>query len=117
GRRDPVVSFFGPLLVLFLLGAWALSLVIGFGLMFQALADLGSVTGTSISDFFYLSGSTFFTLGLGDVTPMTSTSRALAVIEAGTGFGFLAMVIGYLPVFAQAFSQREIAISLLDSRA
>ncbi len=43
--------------------------------------------------------------------------RALSVAEAGIGFGFLAVVISYLPVLHQAFSRREITISLLDARA
>lgn len=33
------------------------------------------------------------------------------------GFGFLALVIGYLPMLYQAFSRREVNISLLDARA
>jgi hypothetical protein len=33
------------------------------------------------------------------------------------GFGFLAVVISYLPVLYQAISRREITISLLDARA
>src|SRR5262249_48012619 len=43
--------------------------------------------------------------------------RALSVAEAGLGFGFLAVVLSYLPVLYQAFSRREITISLLDARA
>jgi hypothetical protein len=39
------------------------------------------------------------------------------VAEAGLGFGFLAVVISYLPILYQAFSHREITISLLDARA
>ena len=41
----------------------------------------------------------------------------MSVIEAGLGFGFLALVISYLPVLHQAFARREIMISLLDARA
>ena len=41
----------------------------------------------------------------------------LAVVEAGIGFGFMAIVIGYLPVLYQAFSRRERSIALLDARA
>ena len=65
----------------------------------------------------YLSGTTFFTLGLGDVIPRSGLSRALVVTEAGFGFGFLAAVIGYLPFIYGSFSKREVDISLLDSRA
>jgi hypothetical protein len=83
---------------------------------------LGSPIATQAreSGFFidlYLSGTTFFTLGLGDVTPHDTLSRVLTVIEAGLGFGFLALVIGYLPVLYTAFSKREIQISMLDVRA
>ena len=41
----------------------------------------------------------------------------MSVVEAGIGFGFLALVISYLPVLYQSFSRREITISLLDARA
>ena len=44
-------------------------------------------------------------------------ARALTVIEGGMGFGFLALVIGYLPVLYQSFSRRELNITLLDARA
>jgi hypothetical protein len=39
------------------------------------------------------------------------------VLEAGIGFAFLALIISYMPVLYQAFSQREINVSLLDARA
>ena len=65
----------------------------------------------------YHSGETFFTLGYGDIIPSSGVARALAVIEAGLGFGFLGMVIGYLPTIYSSFSRREIEISLLDARA
>ncbi|HEX9067962.1 MAG TPA: hypothetical protein VF807_04275, partial [Ktedonobacterales bacterium] len=41
----------------------------------------------------------------------------VVVVEVGTGFGMLALVIGYLPVLYQAFSRREMRISLLDAHA
>src|SRR5260370_8307810 len=64
-----------------------------------------------------MSGTTFFTLGLGDVTPLTGLGRFLAIAEAGMGFGFLALIIGYVPVIYQAFSRREAEITLLDAPA
>ena len=45
----------------------------------------------------YVSGTTIFTLGLGDVTPQNPWARALVILEAGTGLGFLAVVMGYFP--------------------
>jgi hypothetical protein len=67
--------------------------------------------------YLYWSGGTFFTLGYGDVTAGHLLGRGLAVAEAGLGFGFLAVIIGYLPVIYQTFSRREVTISLLDARA
>ena len=64
-----------------------------------------------------MSGTTFFTLGLGMWSRPRTAGRVLAVFEAGVGFGFLAVVIGYLPVIYQAFSRREAGISLMDARA
>ena len=51
------------------------------------------------------------------MAPRSAFARAVVVLEAGIGFGFLAMVISYLPVIYQAFSRREVTISLLDARA
>ena len=49
---------------------------------------------------------------------MGAPGRALTVVEAGMGFGFLAAIISYLPaILYQAFSSREVSISLLDARA
>ena len=44
-------------------------------------------------------------------------AKALTAVQAGVGFGFLALVIGFLPALNQSFSRREVNISLLDARA
>jgi hypothetical protein len=41
----------------------------------------------------------------------------LVVSEVALGFIFLALVISYVPILYQAFSRRELRISLLDARA
>src|SRR5437870_146964 len=118
-RREAFLSVYGPLSLLALLSLWAGGIVLVFGMLQwsagSALAVVGGVSGFG-SDL-YLSGTTFFTLGLGDVVPRTTLAKTLTVIEAGMGFAFLAIVIGYLPVIYQAFSRREGAIALLDARA
>jgi hypothetical protein len=75
------------------------------------------VSGSGFLTDLYFSGTTFFTLGLGDISPAGAGARAFTVIEASIGFGMLALVIGYLPVLYQAFSRREVNISMLDARA
>jgi hypothetical protein len=121
--RETMYSTYGPGSLLFLLMVWALLLVTGFGLLFFALgtpfADAmaaPSVIGRLRTDL-YVSGTTLFTLGLGDVVPRSLAARALIVCESGTGLGFVALVIGYVPVLYGAFSRREVSVALLDARA
>ena len=118
-RRENVLMVFGPLSLILLLGLWAIGLVFCFALLhWGAASTLAGPPGLSgFLEDLYMSGTNFFTLGLGDVTPRGNLGRALTVLEAGMGFAFLALVIGYLPMISQAFSRREVNISLLDARA
>jgi hypothetical protein len=119
-RRETAFSFYGPLSLIFLLSVWASMMVVGFGLLYYALGSPFHDAAAERPDFrsdLYVSGTTIFTLGLGDVTPQNRWSRALVILESGTGLGFLAVVMGYFPVLYSAFSRREVSISLLDARA
>ncbi len=118
-RRESFLGFYGPISLLFLIGVWAIGLILSFGMMQYGAGSAVSLTGQtpSLHTDIYLSGTTFFTLGLGDVVPHSGIARFLVVAEAGFGFGFLAAVIGYLPFIYGAFAEREVDISLLDSRA
>jgi ion channel len=118
-RRESFLGYFGPLSLIVLLVWWAIGLIFGFALLQYGLGQHVSMGNVPITFgiLLYHSGETFFTLGYGDITPVTGAARALAVLEAGMGFAFLAVVIGYLPVVYGAFAAREIEISLLDARA
>lgn len=116
---DTYLSLYGPLSLLFLLAVWAAGLILGFAILqWGGESRVVAPDGTrSFGTDLYMSGTTFFTVGLGDVTPQTTLARTITVIEAGVGFGFLGLVITYLPILYQAFSRREVPISLLDARA
>ncbi|HUL72124.1 MAG TPA: potassium channel family protein [Vicinamibacterales bacterium] len=118
-RHERYLGFYGPLSVLLMLVLWAVALIAGFavigvGLGSRWVAPEGAATFKTA---LYVSGTTFFTLGLGDVHPVGTWTRALVVAESGTGFGFLAIGISYLPVLYQSFSRREVQITLLDAWA
>ena len=114
--RELFLSFYAQLSLLGLFSIWAVGLIVGFALLHWAfgsqLAGPGGLAG--LAKDLYMSGTTFFTLGLGDVVPTTQFSRVLTVLEAGTGFSFLALVIAYVPVLYQFFSRREARITMLD---
>jgi hypothetical protein len=117
--RDAHLSYYGPLSLIGLFVTWAILLVLAFAMLQWSAGSAINAPGetpTFRTDL-YLSGTTFFTLGLGDVTPRTALAKTITVIEGGTGFGFLGLMISYLPTLYGAFSQRELNISLLDARA
>ena len=118
-RRDSFRAYLAPLSLLGLLIFWAALFILGYGLLLWGLAlPLSALSNTiSFPTYLYLSSTTFFTLGLGDVSPLPGLGRFLLVSEAALGFIFLALVISYVPVLYQAFSRRELRISLLDARA
>ena len=115
-RRERFLSVFGAFSMVVLFALWAASLIVCLGTLewgFQGHLKAHSSLSTQI----YMSGVTFFTLGYGDIVPFSGPARAIAVVEAGTGIGFIAVVIGYLPVLYQLFSRREAHVIQLDARA
>ncbi len=118
-KRETAFSFYGPMSLILLLGVWAGVMIVGFGFIYYALGSpFNDAVGRSgFHSDLYVSGTTVFTLGLGDVTPRSEWARAFMILESGTGLGFLALVMGYFPVLYSAFSRREVSISLLDARA
>ena len=117
--RENFLGLYALLSLIGLLVIWAAGLILGFA-MLEWAAGSQLQTGAGAAGFrtdLYMSGTTFFTLGLGDVSPMSAWARFITVVEAGTGFGFLALVLAYLPVLYQAFSRREAQTTMLDEWA
>ena len=115
--RQSFLSFFGPVSILLLLSLWAVMLLFAFALLHWGAGTRVNEPAAGFATLLYMSGTTFFTLGLGDVVPVSGLGRALVVLEVGTGIVFLAMIIGYLPLLDQAYAQREVGVHLLESRA
>jgi Ion channel len=118
-RGERFLAVFGPIALLGLVALWAICLITGFaGLHWAAGSDLEPIgAGWRFSDDLYMSGTTFTTLGIGDLRPVGRLARLLTVAEAATGFAFLAIVVAYLPVLYQSFSRREAQLTLLDAWA
>jgi hypothetical protein len=113
-RRETFLGVYGPISLLVLFVLWGTVLIWGFALLLWGANFDPRISGF---DQVYASGTNFTTLGIGDFTPRTDFARLVTVAEAGTGFGFLAIVISYLPILYQSFSRRETAISMLDEWA
>jgi hypothetical protein len=121
--REQLYSMYGPMALLVLFAVWAMLLVGAYGLIYFGMHTpfvdpMHPVTAFArLRSCLYVSGTTIFTLGLGDVVPASHAARLVLVLEAGTGLGFVALVIGYVPVLYTAFSNREVPVALLDARA
>jgi hypothetical protein len=125
GRRIPTsklrlsfLSIYGPLSVMVLLLIWAVVMLIAFAIIYHGLGlrfqnDRGAL---GFGALLYLSGSTFLTLGLGDITSADPVARFFMILEAGTGFIFLGLMISYMPVLHQAYGSREVGSMLFRTR-
>lgn len=116
-RRDDVLAVYGPLSMVALFASWVVLLVVGFGLLhWVAGARLGTGPGGLLAAVL-LSADMFFTLGSAAAELQGRLTHLLGVTEAGIGFGFIALTIGYLPVLYGQFSLREAYILRFQVRA
>lgn len=115
--RESILGIVGPLTLIVLIAFWSSGIILGYAFIQYGLATpmTGGEHGLGIT--LYVSAATFFTLGYGDVVALNAAGRVVSMVEAGTGFGMLALVISYVPVLYQAFSARERVSLLLDARA
>src|SRR5262245_10803310 len=82
-RRESFLSFYAQLSILALLIVWAVGLIVGFAML--TWADGSRVAGVALQGFaadLYMSGTTFFTLGLGDLHPLSVGSRIVKIGRA-----------------------------------
>jgi hypothetical protein len=117
--RLSFLSVYGPLSVVLLLLLWAFLMILAFALIYQGLGPRFQAANGSVGfgTLLYMSASTFLTLGLGDVTSSDGLARLFILFEAGSGYLFLAQIITYMPVLEQAYVSREVANTLIHSRA
>lgn len=118
--RESLLAVYGPLSLVLLFATWAVLLLFSFGVLHWSIGSQlkdGSGAPIHFGTDLYMSGTTLFTLGLGDITPQSAVARTIAVLESAIGFGLIALVISYLPTLYQAFARREVNISMLAARA
>jgi hypothetical protein len=113
------LAIYGPVSVMLLLILWATLAIIAFTFIFHALGPRFQSTAGPVNfgSLLYMSGSTFLTLGLGDITSSDPIGRTFIILETGTGYIFLGLIITYMPLLDQAYGSREVVNLLLHSRA
>src|SRR2546421_3887545 len=109
-RRENFLGIYGPLGLLFLLFIWILGIIVGFAsLQWACGSPYSAPEGTpNFGTDLYVSGTNFFTLGLGDVIPRTAVARVFTIIEAGVGVWFFAVLVCDLPPLCPRFFLRAV---------
>jgi hypothetical protein len=108
-RRDAVLAWAGPVVLLARLVLWVSALTVGFALML--VPSLHGHIGRAFSE----AGSSVFTLGYRP--PHSPGSTVIDYFAAYSGLLVIALQIGYLPSLYAGFNRRETEVTMLDSRA
>jgi Ion channel len=119
GMALAFLSVYGPISVMCLMIIWGTLMVGGFTLIYRGLGTrfVGPDGPVGFGTLLYMSGSTFMTLGLGDVTSHEPLGRMFMIFESATGFVFLGLIITYMPLLDQAYASREVGNLLIRSRS
>ena len=115
--REALLGSFGPAIVLVYLLLWLLLLVLGYGLLVNALADQVRPRPADLGTSLYVAGTSLFTIGFGDYVATTPAARALTLAAGATGLGVLALVVTFMFSLYGAFQRREVAVVTLEAGA
>jgi hypothetical protein len=114
---DRVLGLFAPAATVALLGAWLVSLIVGYGLIMFALRDeLRPVPG-DLGTTMYFAATSLLTIGFGDIVAVAAPARIIIVTAAISGLGVVALVVTFLFSLYGSYQRREIQVVALQAAA
>jgi hypothetical protein len=116
-RREVFLGTYGALIVIVLLIAWVAGLVVGYGLLLDALRAQLRPEPESFGTSLYIAGTSLLTLGFGDFVATGGLARLVALVAAATGLGLFALCITLLFTLYGSFQRREVAVVVLEAGA
>jgi hypothetical protein len=118
-QRGTLLSLAGPLIVVSLIGFWAIGLTLGAALMIQP--ELGVAirpsTGTSPTDYvtaILVAGNSLSIVGGGDSSPQTTPTRLLFLVNSLIGASVLSLVLSYLVQVYAGLRERNALALVVD---
>lgn len=115
--RRRVLAVVGPLLIPIAIAVWVSLALVGFALLYLPWIPGAFQFGESFSfesnlaDAVYYSGVTLFTLGYGDLVPVSTPIRMLAIAEAGAGFAMVSLIITYFASVYGVYTNKSVSAS------
>lgn len=106
--RDRINAMYAPVALFALPFCWFLMITFGYTLIYFGL-------GVPIEESFRISGSSITTLGIGSHPNIGI--NAVMFTQGALGMLMIALLISYLPTIYSAFSKREVAVTMLETRA
>lgn len=68
-------------------------MILGFALLFDFASSIQFSGASTFSDYVYISGITFFTVGYGDILPLNTPTKIISIIEAFCGVASMSYFI------------------------
>lgn len=116
-RRETILSTFGPFGVIAILALWVALLIIGYGFIFFALRTQLQPHPISLWSAIYFAGTSFLTIGFGDIVGRSGATRFVSLLAGASGLGVVAVVTSYLFSIIGSFQAREAFVVTVGSRA
>ena len=98
-----------------LLVLWGVLMIVAFALIYQGLGAIPRPGRSALARCLH-ERVDVPNLGLG-MSPLRTVGRLFILLEAGSGYIFLGLIITYMPVLEQAYGAREVGNLLIHSRA
>ncbi|GAB4547087.1 MAG: hypothetical protein OHK0023_07800 [Anaerolineae bacterium] len=107
-ERDRINAMYAPVALFALPFCWFLLIAFGYTLIYFGL-------GVPLEESIRISGSSITTLGVGSHPNIGI--NVIMFTEGALGMLMIALLISYLPTIYSAFSKREVAVTMLETRA
>ena len=116
-RREAFLGIYGALIVIVLLITWVAGLVVGYGLLLDALRTQLRPEPENVRDLPVLRRDLAPDAGFRDVVAIGGMARLVALVAAATGLGLFALCITLLFTLYGSFQRREVAVVVLEAGA
>jgi hypothetical protein len=116
-RSEARLAAFAPVALLTLFLIWAAALILGYGLVLNALAEQIRPAPPDFVTSIYISASTLVPLAYGDFVPEGFLARSTIIAESATGVVLAALAITLLFSLYESFRSREELVVSLDALA